>query len=167
VRSLPKWKTHSAAMRAKHQIPASATPWTRRGGVQLTGCPSTARVRDLLDVIWAAAMKQSPRFTTSTTLRKGLWSDISQDIERQPMTLAKREKGMPVFTTSSVMYSFEFDMTLSGTDHLVLLGHPPARMSRAAFSESQMRNLAGEGYSIPCASIITFLLFANPHGQWW
>jgi hypothetical protein len=70
-------------------------------------------------------------------------------------------------TTGSVMYSYEHDKTLSGKAHLQLLGHPKDRMSRQIFSESKLRDLAGEGFSVPCAALVTFLCFANPHGEWW
>jgi hypothetical protein len=50
------------------------------------------------------AMKQAPKRMSAEQLRQNLWSDVSQDIARQPMSDRKRSSGVPPLTTSTLDY---------------------------------------------------------------
>ena len=163
----PAWEKHVANVRSANRIPKSANPWTSRRGIQLRGVPATLRVRQSLDTVWAVAMAQANHKIPAEKLRENLWVDLSQDIVRMPLTPAKRSRGFPVITTSSIIYSFQEDVTLSGRSNFLLLGHPPSRTSRQAFSEAKLRDLAGEGFSVPYCALISFIMYSNPHGPWW
>ena len=93
-------------------------------------------------------------------LRKGLWCDVSQSHVRKPWS----EGELGVVCTSSVLYSYELDSIISGSAHMMLMGHQ--RFS-GQFLESQSRDLAGEAYSAPWATAAAFALLANPHASWW
>jgi len=167
MKAWPLWLSHSEAIRTRNSVPKGTRPWTTRRGISLVGVPATLRAHDVLDTVWSVAVKQAARSTPASDIRKSLFCDLSQDIKRQPLTAAKRSRGLPSMVTGTVYYSFEEDTTISGRGNLQLLGHPPGRMSRQSFSESQLRDLAGEGFSVPHACLISFLLFSNPFGAWW
>ena len=160
-----EWEKHSVEVRSKHRVSAGAKPWTQRAGVQLLGVPCLPRVHDVLDCVWGVALKQAKPAVTVSTLRKGLWVDLSQDILRQPLTERKRAR-MPAMCTGSVFYNYEVHRIMSGKVHLLALGHPNTRMSQE-FKECHLRRLAGEGFSIPCAAVVSFVMFSNPYGSWW
>ena len=157
------WRTHSGKLRAAHNIPPTAKPWTTRRGIALDGVASTLRVHDVLDVFWGVVVNRAPKTMSVSEVRSGLWCDVSQAVQRQN----HNPRSVPGMTTRSMYYSFEFDKTISAKGNLQMLGHPATRMSRERFSENQLRELAGEGFSIPCCSIVSFLMFANPFGEWW
>ena len=166
MRQWPRWLQTSEAVRTKHNVPKATKPWTSKPNVQLRGVPGTPRVLDVLDTVWAIATQQAPRAASTGKIAQGLWVDLSQDVQRQPVTAHARGKGLHGMATSSIFYSYSADAVLSGKAHLQLLGHPLSRMRRR-FTESQLRHLAGEGCSVPHAALAPFLMFANPHGQWW
>jgi hypothetical protein len=102
----PAWKTHSAQVRTKHGIPASAKPWTSRSGIELSGIPQTSRVMDILDTRWALAIKAATKHTTANVMRKDLWVDISQDVGRT----AARARGSVEIEGAAVLHApFDID----------------------------------------------------------
>ncbi|CAK0870712.1 unnamed protein product [Prorocentrum cordatum] len=167
-RHFSKWQVHSSKIRSDNGVPRSATPWSARSNVVMSGVPRTPRILDLVETTWAVAVAQSPTTIQTKQLKKGLWVGLNQDIKRQPITAAKRARGMPpVMTTGTMYYSFEADATISGKGNLQLAGHPSDRASRSFFSESKLRDLAGETFCAAYCSIVSFVMYCNPHGEWW
>ena len=95
-------------------------------------------------------------------LRKNYWCDVSQSHFRNPW-----HDQLGVLCTSSVLYSYELDSTISGNAHLMLMGHRRNAAPVGLFQESQNRDLAGEAFSAPWATAATFALLANPYASWW
>ena len=66
------------------------------------------------------------------------------------------------------MYSYEFDCVISGTDAMWAQGWPGTLPEGfAEFSDSQLKYFAGGGFSLPCAALVQYTYWLNPHGTWW
>jgi hypothetical protein len=113
--------------------------------------PPSKRMREALDIAWAAGPKTFP-----------LYIDLSQCISR-------KKWGSEGFclTTTSLIYDFEMDQVWSPKAHLALQGHPVTDLSLEGFSQSDLKDLAGEGMFIPCVGMLMLAIFLNPHSPWW
>ena len=156
------WRTHSSTIRAASGIPKNAKPWTTRPAVALRGLPDSERVHDLLDTAFAMQQRINPAGSTTEELVRGLMVDVSVAVQRKPWSTSP-----PTVTTRSMLYSFEKDTTLSGHAHMRLMGWPSDRSPAERFSDSDLRALAGESYSVPLSTLLNFTLFCNPWGTWW
>lgn len=157
------WQVQSASIRAQHGVPKSLAAWTGRANLQLLGVPASPRVLNLLDTLWAVRVHKSPSHVTAAMLRDGFWCDVSQAHNRQsPMSC-----GPPTWTSTTAAYSFSEDRVVSGKGAMRVLGHPNDRMSGDLFSEAQLKDLAGQGCSVPCCVLIASLMYSNPYGEWW
>jgi hypothetical protein len=71
------------------------------------------------------------------------------------------------FCSSSVWYSYEFDLVLSGYMMLRAHGVPINKDIQHKMTNSQMRDLAGESFSLPCVAAVVTAFYLNPWGAWW
>jgi hypothetical protein len=156
------WRTHSSTIRAASCIPKNSKPWTTREGVALRGLPDSERVRDLLDTAFAIQQRINPASSSTEELLRGLMVDVSVAVQRKPWSTSP-----PTVTTRSMLYSFEKDVVLSGHAHMRLMGWPADRCPAERFSDTDLRALAGESYSVPLSTMLNFTLFCNPWGPWW
>ena len=76
--------------------------------------------------------------------------NVSECVLRFPVSHGEA----PCFTTSSYLYSYEFDRVLSGASNLRGMGHPRTSMPLDTFSDGCARQLAGESFSVPMSSVI-------------
>jgi len=146
-------------MRSDLGIGPQSRPYTNFQHIQLRGLPATKRQQDLLDIAFATRAARYPD-KNERQLRANFWANASQSVQRKPWG----DHPM-VLTTSSELYSFEADVVLSGASHLRLLG-APSNISHD-ISESRLRKLAGEAYSVPLMSIIFTAVYLCPHQPWW
>ena len=69
------------------------------------------------------------------------------------------------------MYSFEYDVLLSGYDQLRLQGIPtgaaPQGEGSVTFTNGQLHSLAGEAYCCPVITTVLYAYWLNPWGDWW
>lgn len=65
------------------------------------------------------------------------------------------------------MYSFKHDSVLSGLAHMRGMGFPSDACPSDEFTERQLRNLAGDAYSVPIISLMLHGLYINPWAPWW
>eukprot|EP00959_Pyramimonas_sp_CCMP1952_P475295 9504103-Pyramimonas_sp.AAC.3 len=144
-------------------------------GILLRGVPCRPNIHDILDCAWAARMstmrKNNRRKSTDLGLdapadmvaagRKGWFANISQSVARSPW-----KEGTGTMLTSSMLYSFEMDYVLSGSDMMRLQGWP-AITDLSHFSSNQLRKLSGEGFSLPCIAAILYPFYLCPTMPWW
>jgi len=87
------------------------------------------------------------------TVAKRLWCDSGQGVARKPWGVKK-----PAACQNSRPYSFEKNVCLSAHDVMRLHGHP--RLDELApdaeVSDSQLRSLAGEGFTLPCIGLFLY-----------
>ena len=154
------WRTHSSETRTRFAMPRSASPWC--ANAELKGVPACARVRDLIDVGFGIQMCQSPPETTTKELAHGLWAELSTSVSRIPY-----KRGAPhVFRQNSYAYSYDRDVVLSGMSQMQLMGWPRAFLARR-FTDSDLRHLSGESFSLPICAMLHFCMYCNPYGDWW
>ena len=149
-------------MRHNLEIPAASTPWTGRDDVTLAGLAESERQKDLLDIAFVTAQQRGPPGVPTKELIKNLWANPSQGVQRSPW-------GMRVHTMlqNSEVYSFEADCVLSGLSHLRLLGFPSNCCPVGCQTEHALRLLAGEAFTVPCASVALISTFLCPYAPWW
>ncbi len=132
---------------------------------QLQGCPQTARVLDVLDCGWAARLASLPAGATTADARHGWWCNPSQSVSRTPWGALP-----PVSTIGSIAYSYEYDVALSGYDQLRVQGipiHAAPQRGTDAFTDRQLRSLAGEAFCAPQMLSVAFAFYMNPFAPWW
>ncbi len=156
-----RWQTHSAKMRGSLRLPADSRPWTGRVAFTAGGSYLTPRQLDVLDCAWASRRTEFPNKNTKQ-LAQGFWANVSQAVQRRPWG------DMPAtLCRGTVLYSFEHDVVLTGFAHLRLLGWPVSTPSRDQFTSSEVRDMAGEGFSVPIAALILHSAFCLPGAPWW
>lgn len=166
-----KWPEHCAIVRSKLQAPADWRPWTSQH--QMLGVPThLPRVLEVLDLGWIrtlrGAQKQARRKKDLVqcdhdTLRKGLWCDMSQAAQRNPIG------GIPTLHQNAWLYSFEMDVVVPGEAHPLFHGYP-TNLCWDAFGDSRQtaaRHLIGESYSLPCAAAVFLAAFMTEGAPWW
>ena len=156
------WKTKSAELRRQNNLPRHSKPWTSRSTTQLHGVPDLPRVHDVLNCCFAIERSRNPR-TGTAGLTKDLFVDWSQSVERKPWSRG----AIRTACTSTMLYSFERDMALTGCNMLQLLGWSATRLPSSRMSDANLKLLAGEAYSLPWVTMLHALLYANPWGEWW
>ena len=117
---------------------------------------------DLLDVAYASRRAQMPPGSTTADITRDFFVDLSQAVQRRPW-----QQGTGNARTNSQFYAFECDTTLSGCSNLQLMGWPRDYCPSFQFSEGELRNLAGESYSVPWITALHFAMYMNPWGPWW
>ena len=155
-----RWRQHSVATRAALGLPPKSTPWS--SGAQLRGLRGDRDRRvDLLDIAFSERRNAAP-YATEAELRSSFWANISQGVQRRPWGDLP-----PVLCRQSMVYSFEADAVLSGWGHLLLLGWPRSTAPRAQATDGDLRDLAGESYSVPIMAMLTYAVYCCPEMPWW
>ena len=156
-----QWRKHSSVWRSKLKLPKTSRPWTGKKGRLLKGVPRTERATDLIDIAFAHQMAANPGVPTAEAIRS-LWVDLATSVERSPWG-----ESLTTARQNTIYSSFAKDSVLSGASNMALLGWPRSACIRDEFTKRELRSLAGEGYSLPWAGVLNYLLYANPHAPWW
>ena len=122
-----------------------AAPWTSKATTRLSGLPNTPRCLDVVDVCYKESSLRRASVDPAV-VTKGLWCNPSQNLNHG----AKAVYGTPgTFTKSTVWYSYEHDCTLTASAQLESLGwHRGSAGGVSLFSESDMRSLSGDAFSV-------------------
>ena len=152
---------HTKSARLALGLPWSAAPYTSRftcNGIR-TG-PDGLRQRHLLDIAWASRLLSNPTMAADLATAD-YYVDVSQSVEEKPWSI-----GAPTFTTSTRLFSFEYDSVIAAKFHLFALG-VPEDVNLDSVSDGEQRLLAGEALPIPCATMLTWVYYQNPMAPWW
>ena len=126
------------------------------------GLPTTARYRDYIDLFWAHACNT----------REGSRRDVVKDLFCNPTQCTTRiaqrapPPHPPTLARNSIIYSYENDTVLSAAAQMRFHGWPFG-WTPLEFSESGLRSLSGDCYSVPWATAMQLALWLNPHAVWW
>lgn len=145
------WKMLSAKMRSQLNMSPNFRPWTSDPGHRLVGVPPSLRMRDCIDIAWAAGPQSFPFHV-----------DISQCVSRKKWSVEGQ-----CLTTQSLVYDFEHDQVWSPTCLLALQGLPVGDLKLDTLSSVELKDLAGEGMFVPCLAMIITGVFLNVHAPWW
>ena len=146
--------------RAALGVLAAFAGWSKRRGVALHGVPRLERVIDVVDCAFASRIAVAPPTTSTQELIKGLWCNAAQGVGRSPW-------GDPgTLTCKSLWYNFSEDQALDGVDYLRLQGLPKT-CDITGLSNSELKDLAGEGYSCPVITSFLVACYYQPWAGWW
>ena len=149
------------------KLPLQLKPWEEykrsiHQKLRYRGMACTDRQRDVLNCCWWKLRRQH-RQLKQQVLVKDSFADVSQSVSRLPV----QRGNLPVFTTSSHLYSFEKDMTLPASGHLVSIGWPSRYHPMSEFDDLACRNLSGDSCSVPITSVVYSAFVYNPYAPWW
>ena len=161
------WKHRSSRQRTQLRMPRFAAPWCPPTGPLespplLKGIPpSSNRCRDVINVAWFEARKRAGACGEDVaSTARNLFVNISQNVDR-----VHAVKGLGTCTRNACYYSFEHDTTISSSVHMCSLGWPRSHCGRS--SDSVLRDLSGDGVSMPLVMCIEEVLVCNPFAEWW
>ena len=166
-RQFTKWKAKSVQLRHNLGMGPSSALWTGRPGIRLSGMGSGAsqRQRDLIDICFeqlrSNTFKQHGRVPVAQ-LVKNAWCNVSQSVDCGSIYA----QNVPTLTKTAELYSFRHDAILSGDTHVRMMGWP-YDCTPPKLSQSELRSLAGDSYSLPIMAMIVMGLYSNPHAPWW
>ena len=159
-----KWPNESVKARGQLKMSAAMKPWTKptgRARPKLQGVLVSARCRDVLNIAFWKLRRESDE--PHEDLVRDAWCNVSQTVSRLPC----RRGSLPTFACNSLIYSFQHDQTLTGSTHLRVIGWPLESMPGTIFSDSELRNLAGESFSVCLATVLQTAIFLMPEAVWW
>ena len=140
-RCTESWRKTHATMRAQHNMPFSAAPWTRSGH-KVQGVDSE-RGADAIEIAFFLMQQQGAECCRiQDTLM-----DVSQTVSRRAWGPTARS-----LTTSSALFSFGAEMMIPPLAHFQILGFPPIKDGEA-LSEHTCRTLSGEAMAPPAVAL--------------
>ena len=95
-------------------------------------------------------------------LIKDSWIHVSQSVGRLPVT----QPQAPCLLSNSLVYSLERDCTLSGMAHMKMIGWPEEFLPGCC-SDAEYRDMAGNAFSCPIATIVSVAMIMQRHAPWW
>ena len=152
-----QWLQHSSRVRTALGIPRDAMPWSDLGK-KLHGVGDCSRKHDLINVAWAARVREVQGGAPLTRLVSIVWCDLSQSVVRKPWGLKLRS-----FKGRAQIYSYEFDRVLSGVDCMKVHGWPQSMLSHVR--QSDFLTAVSEGTSLPMVFVVKIVLWSNPWGS--
>ena len=155
----PKWQKHDQELRARYRVAQGFKPWTSQPDFKGRGLSKTSRNLSILDatVIRLLGGQQNVKKSHLKEKVKGKYVDVSQALNRNTCT---NEAGISrTQTTSTVLYSFERDRVLVGKEMLMLQGQKQQFKIPQGVQDSVVKELAGEGMSVPCVGMMLWCLF--------
>jgi hypothetical protein len=79
---LLKWPMHSNSERERLGVPRDYKPWSTRRDTNSLGVPDCKRMRDVLEVAWAARLKEMP-LSSDEDRRRGYYANLTQAVQRR------------------------------------------------------------------------------------
>ena len=151
-----QWQEAHKKLRIADHIPETAPEWS--SGKRLLGV-SPGRTMDLVNLSFQSTSLRRADLTASQ-IEADLIVDVSQSAGRRPWTSAGGV--LRCLSTSSTLFSFRKRRTLTGLEHLALLGF--VGVNGNGLTQSQLRNLAGEAMSLPQIAFVEAALLAAAPG---
>ena len=118
----------------------------------LKGIIPNDRITDCIDLCYALHEKQGP-------VPKTLVQDVSQDIERKCWSATS----LPTLTTSSELFYFSRNRTLTGEEFLACLGFSPGELA-LPITANAVKDLAADAFAVPCVAVVATACVAAIQG---
>ena len=152
-----QWHGHGVSARAEIGLPEKRQPWNEISPVPCIGVSANDRVKDFMTVaFWQAHTKHAD--ISLDGLPSLLWLNLCQGVQLKAFSFG----GPGTWTRNGFWFHYGSKVVLSGECMLQLLGWPRACSSAMKFSDSDCRQLAGDGYILPICGAIGMLLFLKP-----
>ena len=164
---IPEWKIQASALRKSLGIAEHVRPWAACPR-KYTGLKVTPRVLEMIELAAifhlgsekASAfmqLKQQPALLQRELAE--VYVDVSQNPCRRPWTnLAGISKCL---TTSSQIYSFKRDGVVLPLELMGWQGHRHALSLGSDMMPQDLKELAGQGISLPCLAVVIVSLAAS------
>ena len=152
-----EWRKHTVSIRRQMGLPVSAKPWTKHA----SGVPDSDRAVDVVDCGWWKLRKANPGPTVEE-LKVNSFCNLSQSNVR----LASTRGHIGTLTPGSITYSYQYDCILSGTSHLMAIGWPSSMVPPQVVTDSQVRGLVGDSFSVPLSCVVQSACCFNPFPPW-
>ena len=130
--------------------------------------PPTSRVGELLDLAVMRYVGDAP--STKTLLNSGpgklraycseLFTDVSQNPQRNPHT-CRKDNVSRCLTTSSSVYSHGLDRIVLPLELMYWQGHQVDVKVPQSLRQRALRDLAGEAMTLPCVGSLLYALLLN------
>ena len=167
-----QWQLQSRAARADTGVSLGFNLWTGRDGFVGEGVGRTARVLDLIDVAACARLKdleqcgkgcKSKAPVNHRDAFNDFLLDYSQSHSRKPWT--RRNGVNPTFTTSTELYSFGADRIVLPREMMLMHGFPPNAKIPKNMRQCTLKNMVGNGMSVPCVATVLWSWHVMKHRQ--
>ena len=160
------WEHQASQWRNRLGIPAALNLWTEHPDFVGQGLPKTNRVKALVDLAAMQAvggtveaiMKAKTNLDFFKQKTQNLVLDVSQNPDRHAYT---KDGKFPCLTTSSHLYWYARDGMLVPLEHMLLQGHRRNLQIPKDMSSRALRQLAGEGMSLPCLGLLVWCMAAT------
>jgi hypothetical protein len=158
-----EWHKDAVIFFDKYNVPTDYNGWTARREFKGHGLPNHDNVLSLINAGWVKRLSQLPEGTSWKVAKQDWYCNLSQSIAREPFGTFRS------LCQSTLLYSYEIDTVLSAVDNVCSHGIPhEAAMSGALrCSDSELSSLAGEAFSCPCVTLVSYLYWLNPWAPWW
>jgi hypothetical protein len=121
--------------------------------------PTGERELGLIDSAWASRLK-ARSWASLKKAQTGFFANYQEQVQRQPWG-----KLMTLKQASSI-YSYSESITLTAEHHMHMNGWP-STINTSQIGAKDLKSMAGEGYSLPCATLALLAYYFNPEGDWW
>jgi hypothetical protein len=153
-----QWRKETRDWLTANNLPAVNTVWTHPKGQTPKGLPHGEREQSVINAAWGKRL-QAKNWSNFDTAKHGYFCNFHEQTCRCPWG-----KLMSLKQTSEI-YSFQGDFVLQGCHHLRLHGWPET-LKTAMLKEADIKSLAGEGFSLPCCSLVHLAYYLNPYSSW-
>ena len=157
LKKMRGWQGKSLDTRRKIGMSGSDNFYSRCFSPRFRGMTNSERQRDVANVCLYAAHTRYPTIPLDQLVCR-LWCNVGQSVERLPFRL----DAPGTWTSSSLWYSYQKDVVISGPMMLEMLGWPRDSCPQTVFSDNTARNLGADGFSLPLSGAIAYWCFLNP-----
>ena len=125
--------------------------------------PRTERVNELIEVVAASKLKDlgvlqdALSFSEKQKLLEHVYCDVSQNPRFKSCTNSKGITGC--LATSTILYSFGKDRIVLPLELSMIQGHRRGFHYPESVSSNQIRDLCGEGMSLPCLGVVIWCMY--------
>ncbi len=154
-----KWQKKHLKLRSQWGTSPSYQPWTQPNGnrpkPRLTNVPPNPRFVDCINLAWAARPKSQ---------RSLPWfCNYTQCPTRTPWGPT-----IKTLATSSRVYDFGRDCSVSASEAMLLQGYPIDALDLTMFKkQGALFRAVGEGMTCPCIGSLVLSVYLNPMAPWW
>ena len=151
----PAWKVQLTAWRGKLSMPESCKLWSSGSKAVLT-----ERMKGILDAVAfekLGAAGLSMNFKERRTALSNVFCDVSQNPMFRTFTNSVGITGC--LSTSTCLFSFGRDDFVLPIELLYFQGHGRSLSIPPHMRQQQIRDLAGEGISLPCLGVIMWAIY--------
>ena len=149
------WKKQLADFKANiGQEAFNRLAWTNRPHIRLSGVAPLPRTKAMIDMAWLSVLSDALGGDLSKPIDSRMEEDLARDlVVNYSQSYSRRAWGrLGTLTTSTLLYHYGLDRQILPAEQLFFLGWPRS-VANAPLGDNRMREMAGEGQSLPCCAL--------------